>query len=162
MPLCSSARRVNALPFLALSRYCPVLRVRGSARLSRSLLVGDLPLTISLRFLPTDGQTGIHGSPLRRQRCMSPKSTSITRGSAQCHEPPLQPGRGCTLEVRTPAVHSRCSRNRQPSASDAHPCPILCARRCRLTTQSESQTSCTLPLVLHQPMRTVRLRPART
>jgi|HubBroStandDraft_6_1064221.scaffolds.fasta_scaffold559399_2 hypothetical protein len=30
-----------------------------------------------------------------------------------------------------------------------------------LSTQSESQTSCTLHLVLHQPMYTVRQQPAR-
>src|ERR1022692_4472774 len=46
MLLCSSARRVNALPFLALSRFCPVRRVRSSARLSRSLHLGSRPPTI--------------------------------------------------------------------------------------------------------------------
>ena len=53
------------------------------------------------------------------------------------------------------------SRNRQPCASDARPCAALRARRCRQTAQFESQTSCTLPLVLHQPMHTVRQQPAR-
>ena len=65
------------------------------------------------------------------------------------------------MNVRTSDVHSRCNRNRQPRADDAHPCTALCARRCRATTQFESQTSCTLPLVLHQPMHTVRQQPAR-
>jgi hypothetical protein len=66
-----------------------------------------------------------------------------------------------SLNVRTSDVHSRCNRNRQPRADDAHPCTALCARRCRPTTQFESQTSRTLPLVLHQPMHTVRQQLAR-
>src|SRR5271165_92664 len=66
-----------------------------------------------------------------------------------------------SLNVRTSAVHSRCNRNRQPRASDAHPYTAVCTRRCRLITRFESQTSFTFPLVLHQPMRTVRLQPAR-
>jgi hypothetical protein len=37
------------------------------------------PADNSLRFLPTDGQTGMYGSPLHRQQCMSPKSTAIAR-----------------------------------------------------------------------------------
>jgi len=44
--------------------------------------------------------------------------------------------------VRTSAVQSRCNRNRQPRASNAHPYTAVCTRRCRLTTQFESQTSC--------------------
>ena len=103
----------------------------------------------------------MYGSPLHRQQCMSPKSTSITRASPQCHDFRCNQRHGRSLEVRTSGAHSRCNRNRQPRASDAHPCTALCARRCRQTTQSESQTSCTLPLVLHQPMHTVRQQPAR-
>ena len=66
-----------------------------------------------------------------------------------------------SLNVRTSDAQSRCNRNRQPRPSNAHPYTAVCTRRCRLTMQSESQTSCTLPLVLHQPMHTVRQRPAR-
>jgi hypothetical protein len=73
---------------------------------------------------------------------------------------PLQPGHGRTLEVRTSGVHFRCIRNRRPRASNGHPCTALCARRCRPTTQSENQTSFTLPLVLRQPMHMVRQQPA--
>ena len=54
---------------------------------------------------------------------------------------------------------SRRSGNRQ--APMRIPYTAVCTRRRRLTTQSESQTSCTLPLVLHQPMHTVRQQPAR-
>ena len=46
-----------------------------------------------------------------------------------------------SLDVRTSGAHSRCNRNRQPRAFDAHPCTALCTRRCRPTTQFESQTS---------------------
>ena len=46
------------------------------------------------------------------------------------------------LNVRTSAVQSRCNRNRQPRASNAHPYTAVCTRRCGLTMQSESQTSC--------------------
>ena len=55
---------------------------------------------------------------------------------------PLQPVHGRSLDVRTSGAHSRCNRNRQPRASNAHPYTALCARRCRLITQFESQTSC--------------------
>ena len=52
--------------------------------------------------------------------------------------------------------------NRQPRASDAHPCTAPCARRRTTDHRSfESQTGFTLPLVLHQPMHTVRQQPAR-
>jgi hypothetical protein len=44
------------------------------------------PADNSLRFLPTNGQTGMYGSPIHRQLCMSPESTSITRAQAQCHD----------------------------------------------------------------------------
>ena len=103
----------------------------------------------------------MYGFPLHRQRCMSPKSTSITRASPQRHD--FRCNQDTTV-VRKFAhlVHSRCSRNRQPRASNAHPCTAMCTRRCRPTTQFESQTSVTLPLVLHQPMHTVRQQPART
>src|ERR1035438_2555194 len=37
----------------------------------------------------------------------------------------------------------------------------VCTRRRRSTTQFESRTALTLPLVLHQPMHTVRQQPAR-
>jgi hypothetical protein len=67
-----------------------------------------------------------------------------------------------SLNVRTSAVHFRCKRNWQPRASNAHPYTAVCTRRCGLTMQSESQTSCTFPLVLHQPMHTVRQQPAHT
>jgi len=40
----------------------------------------------SQRFLPTDGQTGMYGSPFHRKRCTSHKSTFIARGSPQCHD----------------------------------------------------------------------------
>lgn len=46
------------------------------------------------------------------------------------------------LNVRTSAVQSRCNRNRQPRASNAHPYTAVCTRRRRLTTQFESQTRC--------------------
>jgi hypothetical protein len=46
------------------------------------------------------------------------------------------------LNVRTSDVHSRCNRNRQLRASNAHPYTAVCTRRCRLTTQFESQTRC--------------------
>ena len=48
-------------------------------------------------------------------------------------------------------MYSRCNPNRQWRASDAHPYTAVCTRRHRLTTQSESETSFTLPLVLHRP-----------
>src|SRR5208337_1028256 len=44
------------------------------------------PTDNSLRFLPTNGQTGMYGSPIHRQLCMSPKSTSITRAQPQRHD----------------------------------------------------------------------------
>ena len=84
-------------------------------------------------------------SPERRHNAMTSVATSTSR----------------SLNVRTSDVRSRCNRNRQPRASDAHPYTAVCTRRCRLTMQSESQTSCTLPLVLHEPMHTVRQQPAR-
>lgn len=62
---------------------------------------------------------------------------------------------------RTSSAHSHCIRDRQPRASHAHPCAALGARRCRSTAQFESRTTLTLPLVLHQPMHTVRQQPAR-
>jgi len=49
----------------------------------RKSCCGRSPADNSLRFLPTDGQTGTYSSPLHRQRCMSPKSTPITRPSPQ-------------------------------------------------------------------------------
>jgi hypothetical protein len=51
-------------------------------------------------------------------------------------------GTSRSLNVRTSAVQSRCNRNRQPRASNAHPYTAVCTRRCGLTMQSESQTSC--------------------
>jgi hypothetical protein len=53
-------------------------------------------------------------------------------------------------------------RSRQPRASGAHPCTAPRARRRVPTVQLGSRTSFTLPLVLHQPMHTVRQRPAYT
>jgi len=46
------------------------------------------------------------------------------------------------LNVRTSDVHSRCNRNRQLRASNAQPYTAACTRRCRQTTQFESQTRC--------------------
>lgn len=62
--------------------------------------------------------------------------------------------------VEKSAVQSRCNRDRQPSAFDANPCAALYARRHRRTMRFESQTSCTLPLVWHPPMHTIRQQPA--
>ena len=47
-----------------------------------------------------------------------------------------------SLNVRTSDAQSRCNRNRQPRPSNAHPYTAVCTRRCRPTTQFESQTSC--------------------
>ena len=47
-----------------------------------------------------------------------------------------------SLNVRTSDAESRCNRNRQPRPSNAHPYTAVCTRRCRPTTQFESQTSC--------------------
>lgn len=58
----------------------------GSARLSRSPVVGDLPLTIHRdSSRPTDKPECIV-RPLHRQQCKSPKSMSITRAAPQCHD----------------------------------------------------------------------------
>ena len=103
----------------------------------------------------------MYGSPLHRQRCVSPKSTSITRASPQCRD-------------------FRCNQDTALVWKFAHLVHILVAagidNRVHLTriyaphcthggagptTQSDSQTGFTLPLVLHQPMRTVRQQPAR-
>ena len=51
--------------------------------------------------------------------------------------------------------------DRQPRASDAHPCTPPCARRRASTVQLGSRTGFTLPLVLHQPLHTVQQQPAR-
>src|SRR5208337_4761798 len=93
--------------------------------------------------------------------CMSPKNTSITRASPQCHD-------------------FRCNQDTAIVWTFAHPVHILVAAgidsRVHLTrihaphcthggagptTQSDSQTSDTLLLIWHQPMHTVRRRPAR-
>ena len=103
----------------------------------------------------------MYGSPLQRQRCMSAKSTSITRASPQRHELPWQSAHAA---VRKSAHQLRilvAAGDRQPRASDARPCTALCARRCRQTAQFESQTSFTLPLVLHWPLHAVQQQPAR-
>src|SRR5271165_864103 len=42
-------------------------------------------------------------------------------------------------KVRTSAADSRCIRNRQPRASDAHTCVALCGRQCRRNTEKEQQ-----------------------
>src|SRR5208283_2550784 len=72
-----------------------------------------------------------------------------------------QPIRSRGLEVRKSSAHSPRSRNQQPRASDAHPCTALSARRRGTTVQLESRTSFTLPLVLYQPIHTLRQQPAR-
>jgi hypothetical protein len=91
----------------------------------------------------------MYGSPLHRQQCMSPKSTSITRASPQCHD-------------------FRCNQDTAIVWKFAHPVHILVAAeidsRAHLTrihaphcthggagptTQSDSQTSDTLPLIWH-------------
>ena len=118
---------------------------------SRSLFLWRSAARQSLRFLQSDSQTGMYGSPLHRQRCMSPKSTSITRASPQCHD-------------------FRCNRDTAVVWKFARLLNILVAagidNRVHLTrihaphcthggagptTQFDSQTGFTLPLVLHQP-----------
>ena len=116
-------------------------------RLSASLVVGDLPLTIHRDSSPTD-----------KSECIVRRS--IAQVAPQRRELPRQSAHAVS-KVRTLAAHSCCSRNRQPRASDERPCRALCARRRRQTVQFESQTSFTLPLVLHWPLHAVQQQPAR-
>ena len=95
----------------------------------------------------------MYGSPLHRQRCVSPKSTSITRASPQCRD-------------------FRCNQDTAVVWKFAHLVHILVAagidNRVHLTrihathcthgaagptTQSDSQTGFTLPLVLDERLR---------
>ena len=116
-------------------------------RLSASLVVGDLPLTIHRDSSPTD-----------KSECIVRRS--IAQVAPQRRELPRQSAHAVS-KVRTLAAHSCCSRNRQPRTSDERPCRALCARRRRQTVQFESQTSFTLPLVLHWPLHAVQQQPAR-
>src|SRR5271157_4530395 len=81
------------------------------------------------------------GSRLHRQWCMSPKSTSITRASPQCHDFRCHRDTAVVWKFAhlvhilvTTGIDSRVHLM-------AHPYAALCARRCRLITQFESQTS---------------------
>src|SRR5208283_6010008 len=69
-----------------LELYC--IRTSRSARRQcpEKSCCGRSPAANSPRFLPTNGQTGMYGSPIHRHLCVSPKSTSITRASPQCHD----------------------------------------------------------------------------
>ena len=80
MPLCSSARRVNALPFLALSRYCPVRRVRSSARLSRSLVRGNVVLHSGVYAL-------ISSQPVSRTQCSRDAAELAAKGRTDQRSP---------------------------------------------------------------------------
>ena len=76
---------------------------------------GRSPADCSLRFLPTDGQIGMYGPPLQRQRFMSAKSTSIAQ---QRHNAVNFHGNRHTPWSESP--HISCALSLQPGSTAAH------------------------------------------
>ena len=106
----------------------------------------------SPRFLPTDGQIGMYGPPLQRQRCMSAKSTPITQAAPQRRELPRQSAhavvRKSAHQLRTlvaagidsrahltrvlaqHCAHGGADRPRSLNLKRVSPCHASCTGRC--------------------------------